>query len=1052
MSRTSTRRRSSALRVSSAGRRTAAVVLATITVLTGVQLGAAPSAFSLTSNVLPSENPVNDTPRVLDNQALGVVQVGNRVVVGGNFTQIQDAGNAEPVLNQPNLFSFDATTGRIDTAFLPNVNGDVTAVVPHPDGDKVYVAGSFSRINGENHSRVALLRLSNGQPVASFDPPAISAIVETMKLVGGRLYIGGQFNTIGTESRTSLATLDPTTGALTNAVNSTISGTLQAGVGTTTVKSLDVSPNGSRLVAIGNFTTVDGANRTQMAMWDTSGATAVLRNWGTEKYGNVCNPVFPTYMRDVDFAPNGKFFVVVTTGSFRYGQLCDTAARWEVKGTGTTRGPTWVNWTGGDTITAVEVAGPMAFLGGHFRWLNNPFKGDDAGSGAWPTEGLATVDTRNGLPFSWNPGRDRGLGVFDFDPTGEMLWAVSDTNNWAGEYRPRLAGFPYAGGSTLPPDELGTLPGDVWMLGSASGNTDDQRAVGFDGTTVNGSLTEPGDEAWGDARGAFMVDDTVYTGWSDGTFTARTFDGTTFGTPHTIELYEGTTATAGYGSNFVNDLAKITGMFYDRGRARIYYTMQGSSSLYWRAFTPESEMVGAQRRILTKASVLKPAQVSGMFLAGQQLYFGDQTTGALKRVKFVDNKFQGSASVVNTQIDWRSRGLFLSSAWATLGPNFTPAAAFSVSCVGLDCTVDGAKSSDPDGGIVSYAWDFGDATEAAGPAAQRTFTDPGTYDITLTVTDNRGATATKTRSVTVDRLPNQLPSASFTVDCWGLDCDVDASASSDPDGQITSYAWDFGDGSSGSGKLDGHVFAANGTYDITLTVTDDRGGTDISSQQVTVNAIPTTITFRDSGTKAGVSSNPSITVPPLTQQGDLMLLFVSNGTSRDAVPNGWTQLDDVSDDDLRTQVFWRYATLGDLGSDVSVPLGGTASYTLSMAVYSGVTSPPVSQYATAIEGTSFVSSHTTPGLTVPDSGDWVVSYWADRTPVTDTSAGTTVWNAPGDQVVLGDAYSGGSGSKVTSLLTHDGAPVLSGARSGLTATTDVTTRKATMWTIVLRGQ
>jgi hypothetical protein len=186
-----------------------------------------------------------------------------------------------------------------------------------------------------------------------------------------------------------------------------------------------------------------------------------------------------------------------------------------------------------------------------------------------------------------------------------------------------------------------------------------------------------------------------------------------------------------------------------------------------------------------------------------------------------------------------------------------------------------------------------------------------------------------------------------------------------------------------------------------------------------------------------------------------MLLFVSNGNSLDATLTGWTELDDVSDDDLRTQVFWRYATLGNLGSDVSVQLVGTAataSYTLSMAVYSGVDASPVSQLGTAIEGTAFVSSHTTPGLTVPSSGDWVLSYWADRTPVTDTSAGTTVWTPPGNQVVLGDAYSGGSGSKVTSLLTHDGGPVLSGARSGLTATTDATTRKATMWTIVLRSQ
>ena len=89
-------------------------------------------------------------------------------------------------------------------------------------------------------------------------------------------------------------------------------------------------------------------------------------------------------------------------------------------------------------------------------------------------------------------------------------------------------------------------------------------------------------------RGAFAVDDTVYAAWSNGTFTAQSFDGSNFGNPQAIDLYEGTPTTPGYANNFVNDLASITGIFYDPGRARIYYTMQGSSALFWRPFTPES--------------------------------------------------------------------------------------------------------------------------------------------------------------------------------------------------------------------------------------------------------------------------------------------------------------------------------------------------------------------------------------------------------------------------------------------------------------------------------
>ena len=253
--------------------------------------------------------------------------------------------------------------------------------------------------------------------------------------------------------------------------------------------------------------------------------------------------------------------------------------------------PAWANCTGGDTLPAVEVTGPMAYLGGHMRWLNNPFRGDAAGSGAWPTEGLAVIDTRNGLPFNWNPGRARGLGVFDFFPTDPMLWAVSDTNTSANEFRPRLAGFP-VNNNMIPPDVIGRLPGDVWQLGAIPGaGASDQKGIGFDGTTVENQVTETGEHNWANVRGAFAVDDTVYTAWDNGTsgsFAAQSWDGQDFGPLQDIELYEGSSTTPGYGSNFVNDLETMTGIFYEPVKARIYYTMQGQNSLFWRPFLPES--------------------------------------------------------------------------------------------------------------------------------------------------------------------------------------------------------------------------------------------------------------------------------------------------------------------------------------------------------------------------------------------------------------------------------------------------------------------------------
>lgn len=85
-----------------------------------------------------------------------------------------------------------------------------------------------------------------------------------------------------------------------------------------------------------------------------------------------------------------------------------------------------------------------------------------------------------------------------------------------------------------------------------------------------------------------------------------------------------------------------------------------------------------------------------------------------------------------------------------------------------------------------------------------------------------------------DNLP---PSALFVFDCSDLTCSFDGSGSWDPDGQITSQSWDFGDGATGSGATVTHTFAAPGTYTTTLTVLDDRGGSDTSAQDVSVGVI-----------------------------------------------------------------------------------------------------------------------------------------------------------------------------------------------------------------------
>ncbi|MEO7016865.1 MAG: PKD domain-containing protein, partial [Leifsonia sp.] len=172
-------------------------------------------------------------------------------------------------------------------------------------------------------------------------------------------------------------------------------------------------------------------------------------------------------------------------------------------------------------------------------------------------------------------------------------------------------------------------------------------------------------------------------------------------------------------------------------------------------------------------------------------------------------------------------------------PNQPPVAAFTSSQSGLTVNVDGSSSSDPDGTVASYAWDFGDGGTATGATASHTYAAGGSYTVRLTVTDNLGATNSTTATVTVTAPPpNQPPVAAFTSTVTNLSVAFDASSSSDPDGTVASYAWDFGDGATGTGVKPTHVYATAGTFTVTLTVTDNLGlaGTPVQHPVTTVNA------------------------------------------------------------------------------------------------------------------------------------------------------------------------------------------------------------------------
>ena len=99
----------------------------------------------------------------------------------------------------------------------------------------------------------------------------------------------------------------------------------------------------------------------------------------------------------MDFSPDGSYFVIVSTGGPNgTNGICDAAARFETANVSSTVEPTWINWTGGDSLWSVAVTGAAVYVGGHQRWLDNPFGLDSAGPGAVSRPGIGAID-----PVNW---------------------------------------------------------------------------------------------------------------------------------------------------------------------------------------------------------------------------------------------------------------------------------------------------------------------------------------------------------------------------------------------------------------------------------------------------------------------------------------------------------------------------------------------------------------------------------------------------------------------------------------------------------------------------
>jgi PKD repeat protein len=173
---------------------------------------------------------------------------------------------------------------------------------------------------------------------------------------------------------------------------------------------------------------------------------------------------------------------------------------------------------------------------------------------------------------------------------------------------------------------------------------------------------------------------------------------------------------------------------------------------------------------------------------------------------------------------------------------------------GSSVSFDASGSSQTDGAtIVSYDWDFGDGTTGTGISTTHSYSVRGTYTVTLTVTDSDGFTGSVSHQILIHTAPTAAfgfapapPSAGQTV--------TFTSQTTPGDGTITSYQWDFGDGSAnGTGSSPTHVYGAGGSYSVTLTVTDSNNLSSSITQMVDVKSLPVAAFTAPASAKPGSS-------------------------------------------------------------------------------------------------------------------------------------------------------------------------------------------------------
>jgi len=882
-------------------------------------------AYDITTGTLITafNHPLNGQGR-----AITASPDGRTLYVAGDFTTVDGVTH-----NRIASFSITTAAGVLDAGFTASLNGSARTVTA--SNTAVYVGGSFTSANGNGRNRLAAY--SSASALLGWNPGA-NALVSAMTLApdGMRVVVGGGFTTLAGQTRLGIGAV------LTTGAGAPWSDSFPIKDYGSSSNITSLSADGTNVYGTGYYYTSGGNFEGRFAANPTTGEIVWMNSCHGDSYdavpiGNVlysaghqhdCSDMGSFSQDDPGVFDSTHHFLAAettfATGTLRApiftggngqpgpryfdfsGQPSGTQLQWDPGLTaGTYTGQSQAAWTVAGNAGYLAVGGEFPTANGTaqqglVRYAIRSAAPNRIGPTAVtaPTAVSQRADT---LRVSWRAAADQDNSDLTYELLRDGGTTPITTVTYSGSFwqRPML-GFTdtsVAAGSThtyrirvsdLLGNSVTSAASAAATVGSAAvpSYTEMVRA---DGATDLWRLSETGGSTAVDSAGfADMTTRAAVTfgaaGPIPGQGTAASFTGAVISTPgptpppgfppfpptitsdsvaatagdaiplssYTLEAWVRTTSTSGgavlsdslYTPTpdgrqsptmdrllyFANDGTVHFGMFSNNANQSI-----GSTTPYndgtWHLLTATAGPSGALlyvdgAQVAANAALRDGAVFFGHWRLGGDSFLGwpnPPTSGYLAGSIANVAVYPSVLSTPKIQAHFQAAG-------GTV--NVPPTATFTSNCATSGCTFNAAGSQDSDGTIAGYAWDFGDGATGSGQTPAHTYA-AGTYRVTLTVTDNGGASGTFSASVTVPTSPtNTPPTAAFTSNCTDLACTFTGTGSSDPDGTIAGYTWDFGDGGTATAASPAHSYSTAGTYTVTLTVTDNGGATGTDTHTV----------------------------------------------------------------------------------------------------------------------------------------------------------------------------------------------------------------------------